>query len=468
MWSVYIKKALNSLAELSEKFNQFFSPEAIEEIAKSSEFKIRKSELTPEAFVKVLLFNSTSLRELTLDNIVTNLEKHFGCSITKQGLDERFTANSVKFINELNNKALNIFSNNLVSDQNLLEHFSDVSCKDSTNVQLPKQLSSDYGGSGGAASGALARVQFEYGIKNMNIQQIELTKGKKQDVTYAVENLDKLTENVLYIRDLGYVSVQYMMGVIEHKAFFLNKVKPNQTLYTRSSQGHYMELSFKNLGKQFTNKAPGFQDIEVFIKLNNDYIPLRLLAEKVPEHVYKQRIKAYKKKNRTKKEPRENYKYRSRFNLLITNASKEKLDKKAVGALYSMRWQVELIFKAWKSILKLDEIKKMKKERLETHLLLKLLLIIITWEPYMLANHFVKSENKKVFHAVSYYKFIKNVANSLYEFLLAAKALDEQLKKHLKNLFDFGISKKCYVEIKNKSRAKDMMTIINDLIVDIQ
>ena len=44
-----------------------------------------------------------------------------------------------------------------------------------------------------------------------------------------------------------------------------------------------------------------------------------------------------------------------------------------------MRWQIELTFKIWKSICKIDKVKKVKKDRLECYIWAKLLMIVLCW-----------------------------------------------------------------------------------------
>lgn len=52
----------------------------------------------------------------------------------------------------------------------------------------------------------------------------------------------------------------------------------------------------------------------------------------------------------------------------ITNTSVEEIAKEVVYPLYSLRWQIEILFTVWKSIFRIHRVKKMKKERLDCHL----------------------------------------------------------------------------------------------------
>lgn len=61
----------------------------------------------------------------------------------------------------------------------------------------------------------------------------------------------------------------------------------------------------------------------------------------------------------------------------MTNIPQDLVKKEDIHPLYSLRWQIEILFKTWKSLFKIHRIKKMKKERFECHLygtLIRLLL----------------------------------------------------------------------------------------------
>ena len=54
----------------------------------------------------------------------------------------------------------------------------------------------------------------------------------------------------------------------------------------------------------------------------------------------------------------------SEASILITNAPIEKLPTQLAWTFYSLRWQIELHFKTWKSLFELDKVKQMKPERI--------------------------------------------------------------------------------------------------------
>ncbi|HHX59276.1 MAG TPA: transposase [Epulopiscium sp.] len=66
------------------------------------------------------------------------------------------------------------------------------------------------------------------------------------------------------------------------------------------------------------------------------------------------------------------------YNCYITNVPRELLEKGQIHDMYSLRWQIELMFKIWKSIFKIDKIKKVKINRFECFLYSRLISLLLT------------------------------------------------------------------------------------------
>lgn len=49
------------------------------------------------------------------------------------------------------------------------------------------------------------------------------------------------------------------------------------------------------------------------------------------------------------------------MNVYITNTSPEEVTNDYVHSHYSLRWQIEILFKTWKSFFEIDECKTIKK-----------------------------------------------------------------------------------------------------------
>jgi hypothetical protein len=115
---------------------------------------------------------------------------------------------------------------------------------------------------------------------------------------------------------------------------------------------------------------------------------------------------------------------RMRFNLIITNASAEDLPAENVYLIYKIRWQIELNFKIWKSIIKIDEILKMKYERFMCMLLAKLLLICLNYELISNVRNYLYTESQKLLsYSKSFITLKSKVTKIRNLFFLKSKAL---------------------------------------------
>ncbi len=80
--------------------------------------------------------------------------------------------------------------------------------------------------------------------------------------------------------------------------------------------------------------------------------------------VYNQRVynirKAHSKKGKT---PKRRTLKLQRYVLFVTNIDKEQISKEELGTLYRLRWQVELVFKRWKSFMNISVITTNSKKR---------------------------------------------------------------------------------------------------------
>ncbi len=103
------------------------------------------------------------------------------------------------------------------------------------------------------------------------------------------------------------------------------------------------------------------------IELNDIYISSkkelksRLIITKLTEENKSKRIfnhiEGIKKKRLTLNQRRLDF---NSINAYITNVSSNIITMNQVHELYSLRWQIEIIFKVWKSIFKINQVKKVR------------------------------------------------------------------------------------------------------------
>ena len=137
-------------------------------------------------------------------------------------------------------------------------------------------------------------------------------------------------------------------------------------------------------------KKTGIMSLEKELLIGHEKkIKARVIFALVPDGVKKQRADAvaYKANNKNYTVQKE-YKVWTEINVFITNVSKDSLALKQIMSIYRLRWQVELVFKTWKSHYKIDSYKTMRKERMECYVYATLLLILLQWRIFSWLNRY--------------------------------------------------------------------------------
>ena len=102
---------------------------------------------------------------------------------------------------------------------------------------------------------------------------------------------------------------------------------------------------------QYLRQQTGSGPIDVSVLLGVSHrLPCRLIALRVPQEVAdRRRQKAYVKAQKHGRVPSREYLEWQDWTIFVTNCEPELLTWEAVVVLYRTRWQIELMFKLWKS-----------------------------------------------------------------------------------------------------------------------
>jgi len=152
----------------------FFSKDELDQLALDTGFVQRKSMLSGNLFLNLLVFNSESLKSQSLNDLTVVLKTDHNVDITKQSLHERFTESAVRFLKNALEK--------LLHDRLEIEPFvlslkgiDRILIKDSVCFQIDESLMESYPGSGGDGSKASVRIQFEYDLLTGSVNDMTLT-----------------------------------------------------------------------------------------------------------------------------------------------------------------------------------------------------------------------------------------------------------------------------------------------------
>lgn len=195
----------------------------MEQLAKETTFVQRESKINGKNFFDIIVFNNEKLKEQSLNDLSIDLTERYGIKITKQSLHNRFNDHAIAFLE----KALERLLNQQIDVSPLLttaKVFNRILIKDSVCFQIDKSLADSYPGSGGSGSTAAVRIQFEYDLLKGQINDLSVNAFNDQDTTNSIKTLELTQEKDLIIRDLAYMNLSVLKGLIKIGAYFLSRL----------------------------------------------------------------------------------------------------------------------------------------------------------------------------------------------------------------------------------------------------
>ena len=361
--------------KLGCEITNLLSEQSINAIAKEIGFVKRDvGKFDGFKFLDILLFTQFNHKELSLNSMALSVQEKYGILLSKQAVDLRFSDLSVIFFKKVLEKALKI-----TIEKNAKIDFTDfekVRIKDSTSFKLPENMKDKYPKSLKNIKTALIRIQFEYDIINGEILDLSLHPFKEQDISDASTTVDNIGINELVIRDLGYVRIDVLRKIEERGSFYLNRLHFGTNIYEKNKDD-FIQLDLGKVYKQMRVKNLYRIEKQVYIGKKEKF-KTRMIIERLPEKEYQKRIiKSKKTASRRGQNLSDEFKAQQGLNVFISNTE---IPANQVRLLYTLRWQIELMFKIWKSIGEINKVKKMKVERFETFLFAKLIWIVVNWQ----------------------------------------------------------------------------------------
>lgn len=331
-------------------------------------------------FFENLIYNSTCEVNASLNCLSIEIQEEFGISVARQSISEKYGETSVCFLKEILYQLSS--SSNIAIEDGWFELFKAVRLKDSTKFTLPKEYAGKLPGFGGVSSKSAVCIQWEFDLKTGKVLDLNITAANRPDAKDALETKDKFNPGDLIIRDLGYFSTEVITDFIENGAYVISKLNSKSLIYELINESYEL-LDFDKLYKYM--KKNGIKQLEKQVYMGTKTkLPVRIIIETVPKEIFDLRMrKSNKNNNQRGYKMTKEHKIRSMFNLMVTNISIEMMPKEAVMGLYHMRWQIELVFKIWKSTFGIHKTGKMKYHRWLSILYTKLILIVLYWRPIM-------------------------------------------------------------------------------------
>jgi hypothetical protein len=359
-----------------EKLTEFFSSDQIEASARRTKFVQRASKITGNLFLALVTFGRWSTAKTTVLQLAAKAAQlEVPVDITPEALQQRMTARAVAFLLELLQIAFaKLHTGDTICEEGIFIPFSRVHIADSTGFGLPESLAKEFPGAGGSGSKAGAKIQLVWEYKSHTFAHFALIPWNVPDSKYVDMVVELAQAGALFLFDLGYFKLAAFAKIAAAQAYFLSRLNHQATL-REVGGGRQQTLDLARSLAQETRPV-----LEKAVVLGAyERIPTRLIAVRMPEALVNERRRqahaAAKKQGYT---PSQAHLTLLAWNLFITNVPATVWSAKTVAVAYTLRWQVELVFRAWKSGLHVATLTTATKYSTLCYLYGRMLLILLT------------------------------------------------------------------------------------------
>ncbi|MDQ3834897.1 MAG: IS4 family transposase [Actinomycetota bacterium] len=356
---------MTTVTQVAKSVQQVLSDVA-EEAARTSGFVRRTSKLSGAKWAQTLVWGWMAKPDATLADLC-DAAAAVGVSITPQGLDARFSAASAECMRQVLEGAVRELIAAEPASVPLLERFTGgVWLQDATVVALPDELEGVWRGCGGrqthTASALKAVVRLD--LSSGSLLGPYLSEGREPERACKLQQ-ELVPEDGLRIADLGFWDLGVMASISQNDGYVLSRFKANTAVYDPDS-AQRLELA------SLLRASEGSVDQWVLMGAHHK-LRLRVLAERVPEAVVEVRKREIRREGQKKgRTPSKARLALCEYNVYVTNVPEEKLSFTEALVLARARWQIEVLFRLWKSVGKIDDWRSKKPYRVLTELYAKL------------------------------------------------------------------------------------------------
>ena len=301
----------------------------------------RRRKLSGASFIQALVFGWLADGRASLGSL-NQAAAAVGVAISPQGLDRRFTPQAAECLRRVLEAMIQEVIRVEPVGIPLLRRFAGVCLLDSSTLGLPAELLAVWPGCGDSRGATAAlKLQVRWNFLDGALEQVQLQAGREHDHSSSLQG-SRLPSGALRIADLGYFDLDVLQQYHTQGVFWLSRYKIGTVLY--DDQGEMLDLQ-----AQLRRHKP--DQVEWQVQLGSGHrLPCRLLAVRVPAQVAADRRRRLKRQAQKRGQRLSQTRLAlAHWTLLISNAPPQALTLQEALVLARTRWQMEMLFKLWKS-----------------------------------------------------------------------------------------------------------------------
>lgn len=360
-----------------EKITEFFATAQIEACARRTGFVRRTSKITGKVFLALVTVGSWGLAKTSLAQLAAKgAQLPRPVDVSPEALHQRMTQRAVAFLRALLQRAFaKLHTENPCWEDSLFATFTAVHIADSTGFALPAPLKDRFPGNGGGASVAGAKIQLVWEYLSHSFAHLALVAGTTPDNKYIDTVVQLAQRGALFLFDLGYFKMKALAQIAAAEAYFLTRHQHQAALFEAvAGRLRPVELT------AWLRTEPQRLLERSLVLGAQDRVAVRLIAARVPDAVVNERRRKVRQAARKRGyTPSQAHLTLLAWNLFLTNVPGTIWTPATVCKAYSLRWQVELVFKSWKSDLHLATVPTKTETPTLCYLYGRLLLIVLAY-----------------------------------------------------------------------------------------
>nr|WP_240315721.1 IS4 family transposase [Sporosarcina sp. PTS2304] len=360
----------------------------------------RKRKLDINTFLQLLFAEPGKIAESSLTHLCAKLAKP-SLTLSKQALDKRFNEHAVQFMERIFLRLFESQSKLAFSKLPIATTypFRSMRILDGSSVKLPDALHVMFPGTTGAG----VKCQLEFDYLTGKFCYVELQPGKAGDSLSGLSRLENVQKDDLLLQDLGYFKCDLFREIEQKEAFYVSRARADTMFYVDSPHPRYHkngEIMKKYahirlfLEEEIQTMKPGEsrEFPRVYIG-KHERMPSRLVIYRMTAEEQKRQEFRIKRRKQTKPgKIKQKVKDLSGISIYVTNLPAE-IPASEICSLYRYRWQIELLFKSWKSDLGVARYRNMKAERWLCHLYAELIIFLLSvLLTYQIRHYFWKEK----------------------------------------------------------------------------
>lgn len=361
-----------TISRIAKQMQEVLQKKA-KQLADATGFTQRHREVSGSSFIVGLMSGWQANPQASLSGLSQAIG-NAGTPLTRQALAKRFDQSAVVFCHEMLRESLEVVVKAMPVNGNLLDRFTAVELVDSSIITLPNSLQSvwqGFGGFGEKARRASLKLNVCWDLLTGQLTTLDLSDGTHHD-RHSQAWQHPVQAGSLRIADLGYFKLDDLEQIAQQDGYYLIRYKLGTYVYQQ------VDSPPVNLAQWLPQPIGKTLDGDIYLGKDKQ-LPCRLVAQRVPKAVVKQRRKRIREEARQDQQPVSPAALTmAQWTIYITNVPADMLTIEEVFVLGRYRWQIELLFKLWKSDLGIDQWRTQNPYRILCEIYIKLIGAVVT------------------------------------------------------------------------------------------